>query len=156
MSLTGELDALGVPRVALDWRLSEIDKRSVSVLVDTLGAEMKRLGLGHVHPAEWLGDAGELWRVDPLVSSHPIGGYHHIGTTRMAADPRRGVTTHEGRVHGLGNLYLVGSSTFPTASWANPTLTIVALALRTADRLSAAIGRAANSVPESRKIAASS
>ena len=66
---------------------------------------------------------------------HPLGGYHHMGTTRMADDPKRGVTDHQGRVHGFGNLYVAGSSLFPTGGWANPTLTIVALALRTADHL---------------------
>jgi choline dehydrogenase-like flavoprotein len=55
----------------------------------------------------------------------------------MSADPRRGVTDAHGRVHGIANLYVGGSSLFPTASWANPTLTIAALALRTADRISA-------------------
>ncbi|QAY76470.1 FAD-dependent oxidoreductase [Sphingosinicella sp. BN140058] len=143
VTLTGEVDALGVPRVALDWRLSEIDKRSVATLVETLGAELRRLGLGDVRAESWLKVPEQMWRVDPLVSAHPIGGYHHIGTTRMADDPRKGVTDAYGRVHGIDNLHVVGSSTFPTASWANPTLTIVALALRTADRISAATARTA-------------
>ena len=58
-----------------------------------------------------------------------------MGTTRMATDPSRGVTDGWGRVHGIGNLYLAGSSLFPTSGWANPTLTIMALSLRTADHL---------------------
>jgi len=78
-----------------------------------------------------------------LVSAHPIGGYHHMGTTRMASDPRRGVTDAEARVHGIGNLWVAGSSLFPTSGWANPTLTIVALALRTADHVSATLRRPA-------------
>jgi choline dehydrogenase-like flavoprotein len=137
VSLTQERDALGVPRAALDWRLSDIDVRSVAILIQALGRELKRLGLGRVEPAEWLTDGVREWRTDPLISSHPIGGYHHMGTTRMSADPRRGVTDAYGRVHGIANLYVGGSSLFPTASWANPTLTIAALALRTADRISA-------------------
>ena len=55
----------------------------------------------------------------------------------MGNDPRKSVTDADGRVHGIGNLYIAGSSLFPTGSWANPTLTIVALALRTADRIAA-------------------
>ena len=141
MLLTKERDALGVPRVALDWRLSAIDKHSVTGLVDGLGRELKRLGMGRVERADWLDEPGELWRNDPLISSHAIGGYHHMGTTRMATDPRQGVVDADGRVHGQANLYVVGSSTFPTSSWANPTLTIAALALRTADRLSVALNR---------------
>jgi choline dehydrogenase-like flavoprotein len=137
VTLTEEVDATGVPRVALDWRLSQIDARSVAILVRTLGHELKRLGLGRVEPAEWLANGAGGWRTDPLISSHPIGGYHHMGTTRMSDDPGQGVTDGDGRVHGIGNLYVGGSSLFPTGSWANPTLTIVALALRTADRISA-------------------
>lgn len=60
-----------------------------------------------------------------------------MGTTRMHADPRRGVVDEHGRVHGMANLYVAGSSVFPTGGYANPTLTIVALALRLADRLEA-------------------
>jgi choline dehydrogenase-like flavoprotein len=134
--LSEETDALGMPRVRLDWRLSPLDVRSVDVLVRTLGEETERLGLGTVVPAPWLSDPGGGWRTDPLISAHPIGGYHHMGTTRMSEDPRHGVTDGFGRVHGLDNLYIAGSSLFPTSSWANPTLTIVALALRTADRMS--------------------
>jgi choline dehydrogenase-like flavoprotein len=139
VTLTGESDATGVPRVALDWRLSQIDIRSVSVLVDTLGRELARLGLGRVEPAEWLSSG--RWQTDPLVSSHPIGGYHHMGTTRMGHDPKSSVTDAQGRVHGVGNLWVAGSSLFPTGSWANPTLTIVALALRTAERIDRELGR---------------
>jgi choline dehydrogenase-like flavoprotein len=65
------------------------------------------------------------------------GGRHHIGTTRTHADPRQGVVDPDCRVHGLANLYVAGSSVFPTAGYANPTLTIVALALRLADHLKA-------------------
>ena len=63
------------------------------------------------------------------------GGQHHIGTTRMADDPVRGVVDAHCRVHGIENLYLAGSSVFPTAGTANPTLTLTALALRLADRI---------------------
>lgn len=139
VTLTGEKDSTGVPRVKLDWRLSAIDVRSVAVLVDALGRECERLGLGNVEPAGWL--ASGRWKTDPLISSHPIGGYHHMGTTRMGGDPRTSVTDADGRVHGLGNLWVAGSSLFPTGGWANPTLTIVALALRSAEKISAELRR---------------
>ena len=134
--LTGEKDAHGMPRVALDWKLSAIDVDSVTGLVAALDRETRRLGLGTVEPASWLGDPAKHWVSDELISAHPIGGFHHMGTTRMSADPRRGVTDGWGRVHGLPNLHIAGSSLFPTGGWANPTLTILALALRTADRIS--------------------
>ena len=58
-----------------------------------------------------------------------------MGTTRMSRDPRTGVTDPDCRVHGLANLYLAGSSVFPTAGHANPTPTLIALALRLAEHL---------------------
>lgn len=143
VTLGSERDALGMKRARLDWRLSPLDVQSAAVLVETLGEELARLRLGRVEPADWLSDPEGGWRTDPLISAHPIGGYHHMGTTRMASDPRRGVTDAETRVHGIGNLYVAGSSLFPTSGWANPTLTIVALALRTADLVSKALGRTA-------------
>lgn len=135
VTLDRETDATGMPRIRLDWRLQELDVASVSTLVDALGREAGNLGLGRVEKAQWLREGSRNWVTDPLISAHPIGGYHHMGTTRMADDPKRGVTDGWGKVHGLANLYVAGSSLFPTAGWANPTLTILALALRTAERL---------------------
>jgi choline dehydrogenase-like flavoprotein len=135
ITLTGERDALGMPRVRLDWRLTELDKHSVAELVDVFGRECERLGLGRVEPAPWLKDPEQAWRTDPLISAHPIGGYHHIGTTRMAEDEKRGVTDGFGNVFGVHNLYIAGSSLFTTSGWANPTLTLMALALRTSERI---------------------
>ncbi|PZR51451.1 MAG: GMC family oxidoreductase, partial [Stutzerimonas stutzeri] len=133
--LSRERDATGMPRVSLDWQTSAIDVDSVEALVRALDRETRRLGLGKVEPAAWLSDPSRSWATDPLISAHPIGGYHHIGTTRMSANPRQGVTDGHGRVHGIDNLHVAGSSLFPTSGWANPTLSIVALALRTADRI---------------------
>lgn len=133
--LQEERDASGVPRISLDWRLTALDRVSARELVTAFGEELSRLGMGHVSRAAWLDDEAADWVSDPLVSVHPLGGYHHMGTTRMADDPRHGVTDGHGRVHGHPNLWIAGSSLFPTGGWANPTLTILALALRQADRL---------------------
>lgn len=130
-----ECDALGMPRVELDWRVSEIDKRTIRVLVAELDTQMRREGSGHVDPAPWLSQPDVLWEHDPLISLHAIGGYHHMGTTRMATDPRFGVVDSNCRVHGVANLFIAGSSVFPTSGWANPTLTALALALRMGDHL---------------------
>lgn len=141
--LTGDVDALGVPRIALDWRMTDLDVRSAAGLVELLRGELKRLGLGHVDPAPWLTETPPRWRNDPLISVHPLGGYHHMGTTRMADSPSEGVVDASGRLHGSPNLYVAGSSVFPTGGWANPTLTIIALTLRTAEQLSARLKRQA-------------
>jgi choline dehydrogenase-like flavoprotein len=60
-----------------------------------------------------------------------------MGTTRMANDPAEGVVDRNCLVHGTSNLYIAGSSVFPTGGCANPTFEIVALAHRLADHLSA-------------------
>jgi hypothetical protein len=133
--LARETDSTGMPRIVLDWRMSAQDVASAAALVEALARQSQRAGIGAVEPAGWLAQRGSQWVTDPLVSAHPIGGYHHMGTTRMADDPSQGVTDQWGRVHGLANLYVAGSSLFPTGGWANPTLTIIALALRTADHI---------------------
>jgi choline dehydrogenase-like flavoprotein len=62
-------------------------------------------------------------------------GRHHMGTTRMHNDPKQGVVNADCRVHGIGNLYIAGSSVFPTYGYTQPTITIVALALRLAEKV---------------------
>jgi len=133
--LSSERDALGYLRADLDWQLCEADKHSARVFVDTFDAELKRLGLGSVEPAEWLSSADPRWPVDPTVGNHPIAGYHQMGTTRMGDTPANGVVTADCNVFGYDNLYIAGSSVFSTSGWANPTLTLIALALRLADHL---------------------
>ena len=135
-------DALGVPRVEVDWRMNAEDKRGLLRLAQTLQSEFRRLGLGRLET--YLDDAEATgW------PSCMIGGRHHMGTTRMHDDPKQGVVDVDCRVHGFANLYVAGSSVFPTGSYANPTLTIVALAIRLADHLSGVLGaRARRAAPE--------
>ena len=137
--LSGKRDAFGSPQIALDWRFSDVDKRSLQVLMRTLDSELQRLSLGRAEPSPWLEEESVPWEMDPLISNHPVGGYHHMGTTRMATSPREGVVDENCRVHGLENLYVAGSSVFPTGGWANPTLTILALTLRLGDHLTRAV-----------------
>ena len=137
--LSEKRDAFGSPQIALDWRFSGLDKRSLHVLMGALDSELQRLSLGRAEPSSWLEEEEIPWEMDPLISNHPVGGYHHMGTTRMAASPREGVVDANCRVHGLENLYVAGSSVFPTGGWANPTLTILALALRLGDNLARSI-----------------
>ncbi len=127
LRLTDERDALGMPRVQLEWRLGALDKRSLRRAHEILAREFGRAGLGRLQLL--LGEDDYQW--PPELSA----GRHHMGTTRMHPDPRRGVVDARGRVHGLANLYLAGSSVFPTSGSAGPTLTLLALALRLADDL---------------------
>jgi len=135
LRLTERTDAVGMPRIHLDWRFGDLEKRSAAAAMRALDAELRRLALGRAELEPWLTDADVTWRFDPLASNHAFGGYHHMGTTRMGANERVGVCDADCRVFGLDNLFLAGSGVFPTGGWANPTLTLVALALRTGDRL---------------------
>ena len=128
VTLDGERDALGLPQVRLDWRLTALEKRTTRFVCRLLGEELARLGVGRMRLDPWLLADDTSW---PEVDIR----YHHIGTTRMSDDPARGVVDENCRVHDMENLYIAGSSVFPTAGYANPTMTIVALAARLADHL---------------------
>ena len=129
ISLSQTRDALGLNRASLDWRLTELDKRSLRVNAEAIAKEFGRLNLGRVRLADWLLDEDLDW--DPAMS----GGRHHMGTTRMSDDSKTGVVDADCRMHGTENFYIAGSSVFPTSGYINPTLTIVALALRLADHI---------------------
>jgi choline dehydrogenase-like flavoprotein len=136
VKLIGEKDALGLNRIALDWRLTELDKRSLRRSQELIGAEFGRLGVGRLKLDDWLLADDDSWPED----LH--GGHHHMGTCRMSADPKRGVVDRDCRVHGFDNLYVAGSAVYPTGGYVNPTLTVVALALRLADHLKTKFGLA--------------
>ena len=129
VTLGHRTDALGLPELRLDWRLGEQDKRSLQEVHRTIAEEFGRQGLGRLRIEEWL--TADLTSWSPTM----IGGNHHMGTTRMSDDPETGVVDRDCRVHGMANLFVAGSSVFATAGCANPTLTIVALAVRLADHL---------------------
>jgi choline dehydrogenase-like flavoprotein len=121
------MDHFGMPRVEVDWRLNPGDQRGLRRLVSAMSAEFTRRGLGTLVIEPDIYQDG--WH------SSMTGGKHHMGTTRMHVSPRHGVVDADCRVHGLANLFVAGSSVFPTGGYANPTLTIVALAIRLADHL---------------------
>jgi choline dehydrogenase-like flavoprotein len=128
VTLDDATDAFGMPRARLHWELSEQDRasfeRTQRIWLDAIAGD-------HVD-AERVSDLDdEGW------TQRIAGGAHHTGTTRMHRDPALGVVDEHCRVHSTSNLYVAGSSVFPTAGWAPPTLTIVALALRLADRIKA-------------------
>ena len=120
-------DRHGKQRKEKDWRYVSQDvhtiKRSLALLQQDMADS----------------DEGSLdydpHSVEKEITRYGAYGGHHIGTVRMGHSPRTSVTNSDCRVHGVANLYLVGSGVFPTSSQANPTLTIVALSLRLADHL---------------------
>lgn len=135
--LSARKDRHDLPFADLNWQFTDLDKESVKALMLTLKSEYQRLGWGDVRLANWLDEASKSWSFDPLVSSHPIGGYHHMGGTRMSGDPSTGVVDANCRLFESPNLYVASSSVFPTSGWANPTLTIIALAERLAGHIHA-------------------
>lgn len=134
IALAHQKDALGMRRAQIDWRLSELDRRTFAQMPDLLAGEFGRQGVGRVHKSPWLDeDALYLYRGDFSRILEP--GRHHSGTTRMADHPANGVVDADCQVFGVANLSVAGSSVFPTIGSANPTLTIVALSLRLSDHL---------------------
>lgn len=120
-------DELGMPRLRLHFQVTAQDRESVQRAHRLLDQELRRQDCGYL---TYLGDD-----VPQLMHDVKAVLGHHIGTTRMAADPAQGVVDEHCRVHGVDNLFVASSSVFPTSSHANPTLTIVAMALRVADHL---------------------
>lgn len=128
--LSDTRDQLGMPRVRLDSRLGELERRTISEFAIIMISEFERLGFGTFDRRQLMAlqDSAE-W----LHAAHDSA--HHMGATRMHEDPRFGVVDSNCRVHGIANLYIGSSGVFPTSARSNPTLTILALCLRIADRL---------------------
>lgn len=127
VTLAADTDQLGMRRACRDWRTGALDREGICLMASLAEAEFRRLGLGQVIAADWL-ESGE-WPQEML------GGPHHMGTTRMSDDPRQGVVDHDCKVHDVELLFIAGSSVFPTGGHANPTLTIIALAMRLAGHI---------------------
>jgi len=126
--LAKDCDPLGLPRVILDWRLTPLVERTLQVTQETIVKELKSIGI----ECFVQGPGGP--KANQAVSD-PRWVWHHMGTTRMSDDPNDGVVDPNCRVHGMKNLYIAGSSVFPTCSTDMPTLTVIALAHRLADYL---------------------
>src|SRR6202012_2700478 len=126
LTLTDQRDALGLPRLNLHMTIADSDFANYRRTLAELGRQLLTsktgmLRLNYSKREEWL--AAMDW------------GNHHLGTTRMRADPKSGVVDAQGQVHGVGNLYVAGSSVFPTYGASNPTLNLVAMTLRLGDHL---------------------
>ncbi len=121
VTLGDDVDRLGMPRLRLHWRIGDEIRESVLKMQTLLAQELERHGIGQLQPTE-----GSMTFTDAS---------HHMGTTRMSSQPSAGVVDTDCRVHGVDNLYIAGSSVFPCAGYANPTMTIVAMSLRLAGHL---------------------
>jgi choline dehydrogenase-like flavoprotein len=126
LTLTGERDALGMRRLKLHMRIADQDFARYRQTLKELGRQLllARTGVLKLNLKsrdEW--NASLDW------------GNHHMGTARMSADPKQGVVDANAKVHDVRNLFVAGSAVFPTYGAANPTVNLLALALRLADHL---------------------
>ena len=127
VTLGSERDALGQPRARMTVRWTELSRRTAERAPLVLAAAFADAGIGRVRTPP----PGEL----RIVGETGGDTHHHMGATRMSLRPTQGVVDADCRVHGTANVFVAGSSVFPTGGFANPTLTIVALSLRLADHL---------------------
>lgn len=129
VTLSDTKDELGLPKVSVDWRFQDRDRENLRRSLRYLAIEFARLQRGRVKIQ--MNDDIEDRLFDDLMSF----GNHHMGTTRASTDRKKGVVDGNLRVHGRRNLFVAGSSVFPTGGHVPPTMTIVALSIRLAGHL---------------------
>ena len=128
ITLNSKKDSLGLRRVSLDWRVNELDKRTIRILAMETAKEFARLDFGRVKLKDYILSDG----IEEELGAH----CHQMGTTRMSKSPNDGVVDVNSKIFGIDNLYVAGSSVFSTGGGVNPTLSIVQLSLRLAEHLS--------------------
>lgn len=130
VTLSDKRDAFGVPLANLNWALTALDKRSLRRINQIMAREAGEAGIARIKLFDFLVDEN-----DDSFPKSTNGGWHHMGTTRMGSTPKQGVVDIHCQVHGISNLHVAGSGCYVTAGAPNPTLTLVAFALRLSDRL---------------------
>jgi hypothetical protein len=126
----------GKPVTHLDWRMTEVDKRTAVRALDLCRDYLSQRGAAAFDVVTDLSGGPDHWTLPPDEAALATGD-HHMGALRMSSHPEDGIVTPDSRLHTVDNLYVAGCAVFPTGGFANPTLTIVALALRLADHLAA-------------------
>ena len=138
IALSDRRDGSGRRRVAVRLHWSEEDRANLERSMAMIGAEIEASGIGRFEP--WVEYRG-------LRRPVQTGWHHPMGGTRMHDDPTMGVVDRDCRVHGTENLFVAGSATFPTSlGYSNPTLTVVALAVRLAEHLAERLGHSGSTV----------
>ena len=127
--LSDQTDALGIYRVEVRWKLTDLTRQTMLKFAKVLSDEFQRTGIGEIELDTWFRGESSTWE------DHIADQFHHMGTARMHDSPTCGVVDNNCRIHSITNLYIGGSAVFPTSGHSNPTLTIIALAIRVADKL---------------------
>ncbi len=129
ISLLDERDSLGMRKAVVNWMVGDLERKTAAAFGEFLDEELRHNGMGELRKSQWLNSD------EPVGGQHLYGNLHFIGATRMSKSARDGTVDANCRVFGIENLYMAGASVFPIGGHANPTVTIVALAVRLADHL---------------------
>ncbi|KWV90948.1 GMC oxidoreductase [Erythrobacter sp. YT30] len=135
ITLADEADPLGQPRAKVHWKINPVDRRTAHAAMAGFASLISEAGLGEMRQAEGI-------TPDTIDLSCRRDSLHQLGGTRMSEDAKTGVVDADLTVHGTANLSVVGGSVFSTGGHANPTQTIVALAMRLAEHLNGLARRA--------------
>ena len=122
-------DAHGMPLAVLDWRIDGVEVKAMAVFCKRLGRELEDQGLARLKVDP------RIAARDPAILAEASDTNHHCGGLQMGISGADGVVDPDCRVHGTTNLHIASAAVFPSSSFANPTFTAMALALRLADRI---------------------
>jgi len=117
----------------VDWRINDDERRTIVRMAHLVKDGFERLGLPRPILQPWVTE--NSWQTSPIIDMA-----HTLGTTRMSTNSKLGVVDKNCQVHGVGGLYMAGGSVFPTGGHANPTLMILAFAIRLADAIKSRLG----------------
>ena len=143
--LADEVDAFGMRRVRLDWRVLPVDDASIRETIKAFAGWLAEEDIGRMKIYDWVLTDTPIEVASSGTES--MSSWHHMCGTRMATDPKAGVVDADCRVHGVSNLYIGGSSVFASSGFVNPTYTIVQLALRLGDHLADTLPAPAAATP---------
>lgn len=129
ISLSDETDSLGLKKANINWLVNDQSKKTMLEYFNNVKIQLEKHGIATLEVKPNLLNDDNEWKKDCY------GLYHHMGSTRMSKTAANGVVDDNCRVHSVENLYIAGSSVFPTSSASNPTFTAMALAIRLADHL---------------------
>ncbi len=127
ITLSEERDALGMRKAVVKWNITDHDKKTIRTLAKEVAKSFTAAGLGFVKLSDFILDERA-----PIPVAHHC---HHMGTTRMADSNRWGVVDRNCQVFGVNNLFIAGSSVFPTGGGGNPTMPLLQLSLRLGNHL---------------------
>ena len=132
VTLGSSKDAFGLFQPRLEWHLNDLDIHTMREAVIGFGSFLAETNLGRARIADWLQQEPPAF---PSIRTDRVAHHHHLGTTRMAHDPKSGVVDENCQIFDIDNVFIAGSSVFSTGGYANPTYALLQLALRLADYL---------------------